>query len=164
MTKVLLFPVAVVGLAHGLGLGAEPPLIEKEFSRESDPKVIIEAAREFMHGDCVAEIDAAWDLWDYNGTDWKLAPVPVTLACLGPEFDNDSDDNLRIEFGVDSRFLPVAGVEGSVRMGQSNLRSLVHLAEQIERAMNVERRLIWSESGANFADVLKQAVGTFYVN
>ncbi len=41
----------------------------------------------------------------------KLAPAAVTLLCLGPEFENENGDQLRIEFGVDAR-LPMEGVEG----------------------------------------------------
>ena len=33
------------------------------------------------------EIEAAWELWQF-GSDWKLAPAAVTLACFGPAFDN----------------------------------------------------------------------------
>ena len=55
-------------------------------------------------------------------------------------------------------------VEGSLRMGQSNLQSLLHLVGDLERALDLESRQVWSESGANFAEMLKQALGTFHVN
>lgn len=142
---------------------AEPPLTELEFPVAPEPGDIVEAARAFMLADCACEIDAAWDLWDYDG-EWKLAPVSVTLACYGPEFDNGVGDHLRIEFGPDPRFLPATGVEGSLRMGESNLKSLLRLIGDLERTVDAERRQVWSESGANFADVLKQAVGAYHVN
>ncbi len=141
----------------------EPPLCELEFPVAPDMGAIVDAAREFMLADCACEIDAAWDLWDYEG-EWKLAPVQVMLACYGPEFDNEVGDHLRIEFGPDARFLPSAGVEGSLRMGESNLKSLLRLTGELESGLEVERRQLWSESGANFADVLKQAVGAYHVN
>jgi len=141
----------------------EPPLIEREFTVGTEIGPLIDAAREIMHSDCACELDAAWDLWDYDG-DWKLAPVPVILACFGPEFDNDIGDHLRIEFGPDTRFIPSSGVEGSLRLGESNLKSLLHLLGELERGLSVERRHVWSESGANFAEVLKRAVGVFHVN
>ncbi len=96
----------------------EPPLFEREFTPEADAKDVLEAAREFMHDDSAAEVDAAWDLWDHDGTEWKLAPVPVTISCFGPAFDNELGDQLRIEFGLDSRFLPKPGIEGAYRTGQ----------------------------------------------
>ena len=71
---------------------------------------------------------------------------------------------MRIEFGPDARFLPIAGVEGSLRMGQSNLRSLLHLVNDLEEVLDIESRQVWSESGANFADVLRSALGSYNVN
>jgi hypothetical protein len=54
--------------------------------------------------------------------------------------------------------------EGGLRMSQSNLKSLLHLVGDLEGALDLERRQVWSESGANFAEVLKQALGTQHVN
>lgn len=151
--------VRVYALEH-----AEPPLFEREFAPGADPKDLLESAREFMLDDCTCEVDAFWDLWEHNGVEWKLGPVPVTLVCSGPSFDNELADHLRIEFGIDSRFLPNPGLEGSLRMRQSNIRSLLHLVEEIGSNMKPERRTLWSESGANFADVLRQVLGTINVN
>jgi hypothetical protein len=151
--------VRVYALEH-----TEPPLFEREFAPGADAKDLLESAREFMLSDCTCEVDAAWDLWDHDGTEWKLAPVPVTLISFGPGFDNELEDQLRIEFGLDARFLPQPGIEGSLRIGQSNIRSLLHLVEEIDRVMKPERRSLWSESGANFADVLRHVIGTSYVN
>jgi len=146
----------------------EPPLVEREFPLEGDTgattSAILDYAAEFLHADCSCEVDTYWDLWQYEHNDWKLRPAAVTLACYGPDFDNDHDDQLRIEFGPDARFLPMAGIEGSLRMGQSNLKSLLHLVGDLERVLDLESRQVWSESGANFAEVLKQALGNFYVN
>ncbi len=142
----------------------EPPLFEREFAPGTDAHALLDSAREFSPDDCAVEIDAFWDLWDRNGEEWKLAPVSGTLAAFGPSFDNELEDHLRIEFGLDSRFLPTPGVEGALRIGQSNIRSLLHLVEEIDRVMKPERRSLWSESGANFADVLRHALGTINVN
>jgi hypothetical protein len=49
-------------------------------------------------------------------------------------------------------------------MQQSNLRSLLHLVGDIEKALPLDRRQVWSESGANFAAILQQAVGQFSPN
>src|SRR6185312_2184288 len=49
----------------------EPPQLEREFLPAADPQEMIAAARDFMQDDCLAEVDAAWDLFQYDG-DWKL--------------------------------------------------------------------------------------------
>jgi hypothetical protein len=141
----------------------EPPLFEQEFPPASKAGTLVEAAAELTHEDCCAEIDTFWDLWQYDG-DWKLAPASVRLLCQGPGFESDAGDHLRIEFGTDARFLPMEDVEKSVRMSRSNLRSLLRLVSDIERAVPVERRHIWSESGANFAELLAETVARLGVN
>jgi hypothetical protein len=143
---------------------AEPPLLEREFPLEVPVSEIVHAARDFMEADSACEVDTYWDLWSYESGDWKLAPAAATLIAYGPDFEHAEDDHLRIEFGPDARFLPIAGVEGSLRMGQSNLRSLLHLVGELESGLDLEKRQVWSESGANFADVLRQALGQYHVN
>jgi hypothetical protein len=130
---------------------AEPPLIE----RAMPPGV--EAYADFAASDCTVQVDGFWDLWQYDD-DWALKPAAVTLACFGPLFENEIGDHLRIEFGIDSRFLPQPGIEGSLRMVQSNIRSLLHLVGEIDQGLDLERRQLWSESGENFAEVLAEAV------
>ena len=141
----------------------EPPVFEREFPVVTAVDDIVDAMRDFLHPDCACEIDTFWDLWQYDG-DWKLRPAPLTLACYGPDFEKDHDDHLRIEFGLDALFLPIPGVDGSLRMGQSNLKSLLHLVSDLEGVLDMESRQVWSESGANFADVLRTALGSYNVN
>jgi len=88
----------------------------------------------------------------------------VTLACYGPRFDDEEAGMLRIDFGLDALFLPNPSIEGSLRMGQSNLRSLLRLVNEIENALPLDSRQLWSESGANFAEMLSQTLGKFGVN
>jgi len=142
---------------------AEPPLFEREFPIGAKPDAILAAASEFAKEDCTCQVETFWDLWERD-EDWRLGPASITLACFGPDFENEHDDDLRIEFGLDARFLPQPWVAGSPRMVQSNIRSLLHLVGDLERALDLERRQVWSESGANFAEVLKQALGTQHVN
>jgi len=135
----------------------EPPQIAQEFTPGTDPRIMIETAREFMHDDCVCEIDAAWDLWQFD-TEWKLAPAGVTLSCFGPVFDNDVGDHLRVDFGLESLYVPDPHIEGGLRTGQSNLKSLVHFIHEIERALPLERRNLWSESGESPAELITKAL------
>lgn len=141
---------------------AEPPLFERAFDPGAETAGLIAAARDFAQPDCCVEIDAAWDLWQF-AEEWKVLPSPVTLSCFGSGFENEtfvdlSGDNLRIDFGLDSKFLPSPEVAGSARIQQSNLRSLLYLGTQIEKALPLERRQLWSESGANFAAVLEETL------
>jgi hypothetical protein len=135
----------------------EPPQLERDFPPRVDPADLISIAGEFSLEDCVVEVDAAWDLWQFD-REWKLAPAAVTLSCFGPQFDNEVGDHLRIDFGPDARYLPDPGIEGSVRLSESNLKSLVTLTRQIEGAFKLERRRVWSDSGENPAELIAQSL------
>src|SRR5205823_8108084 len=102
----------------------------------------------------------AWDLWQYDG-EWKLQPATVTLACYGPRFDDDAAGLLRIDFGLDALFLPNPSIDGSLRMGQSNLRSLLRFVNEIEDVLPLDSRQLWSESGAKFAEMPSQSLGCY---
>lgn len=140
----------------------EPPQMEREFPKPADVRAMATAAGEFAHSDSAIEVDASWDLWQFDN-EWKLAPAVVTLICQGPGFESDHGDHLRIEFGPDACFLPIEGVEGSLRMGQSNLRSLLHLVSEIEKNLPLENRRLWSESGRNFAGALAETISDWDV-
>jgi hypothetical protein len=142
---------------------SEPPVVERPFEPSATPAEMLDAARDFAGSDCSVDIESCWDLWQFDG-DWKLTPVPVTISCIGPDFEQESDDHLRIDFGLDAKFLPMPGVQGALRMQQSNIRSLLYLVTQIEQALPLSRRQLWSESGANFAEILAKAVQGFSTN
>lgn len=135
----------------------EPTQLERDFAPGAEPRILIDAAREFMHDDCACEVDTAWDLWQFEG-EWKLAPSRVTLSCLGAQFDNHLGDHLRVDFGLDSQFIPDPEIEGGLRMGQSNLKSLVHFVHEVERALAIDRRQLWSESGTSPAEAIAKAL------
>jgi len=136
---------------------SEPPVLERPFDPGAEILDMIAAARDFAQPDCCVEIDAAWDLWQHQ-EDWQVRPSPVTISCFGSGFENESDDDLRVDFGLDSKFLPSPEIEGSLKIQQSNLRSLLYLGSQIEKALPLKRRQLWSESGANFAEVLEETL------
>jgi len=141
---------------------SEPTIFEEPFEPAVPLIEILDAAREFTGRDCAIDIETAWDLWQFSD-DWKLSPAPVTISCFGPDFEQESDDHLRIDFGLDAKFLPMPNVKGSLRMQQSNIKSLLHLVAEIESRLPLSRRQLWSESGANFAEVLAKAVQEFSV-
>lgn len=116
---------------------------------------------------------------------WKLAPTRVTLCCFGPDFDRSpsgdratpvnvqrtpvvefprpGDDaaigcSLEIEFGLDANYLPQPELPDSPRLIESNIKSLLKLVHDLDDALPVETRRLWSESGENFAEKLHQAL------
>ena len=122
---------------------AEPPVLERVFDWEADIESVMEAAREFENPDCCYLLDAYWDLWQFEGG-WKLKPSLVTLACFGPAFENEVGDNLRVECGTESAFLPQPDVQGSPVKIQSNIKGLLRLAHYLDDILAVEQRRLWS--------------------
>jgi hypothetical protein len=137
----------------------EPPLTEDVYEYPLDLDVMIEAARTFVGSDCAIELETHWELWDFADGEWKLAPAPVSILAFGPEFESESEDHVRINLGLDSRFLPNPSLPNHLFMAQSNVRSLLHLVEQFDRSLPVESRRLWTESGENFAEQLQAMVG-----
>jgi hypothetical protein len=135
----------------------EPPLVEQAFPEAVDVDTVIGVCGDFENADCAYQVQGWWELWRF-ASDWKLTPSRVSVLSFGPEFDNDVGDHLRIELGADTDFLPSPDAPQSARKAQSNLASIVRLTRELERAMPVERRSLWSDSGENFADQLDEAL------
>jgi hypothetical protein len=136
---------------------AEPALLERPFKSPPDIAGVLAAAKEFQHPDCCYRLETAWDLWQFD-TDWEVRPTPVSLCCLGPDFEQDLGENLRIEFGIETHFLPQPDLPNHATMTQSNVKSLLKLVHDLDDALRVEKRLLWTESGENFAEKLQQAL------
>jgi hypothetical protein len=135
----------------------EPPLFEQAFDEPPDIEAILAAIREYAAPDCGMFLDAHWDLWQYEN-DWKLAPSPVSLCCFAPGFESGTEDHLRVEFGIDTHFLPQPDLPKHLFMARSNVRSLLHLVHELDRSFSVESRRLWTESGENFADKLRESL------
>ena len=135
----------------------EPPLLELPMPDPLDIDAALASAKEFAGGDCAVQLEAKWDLWQH-GKDWEVTPTRVMLSCFGPRFEDEDADHLRIDFGLDASFLPQAELPNNAFMAQSNIRSLLHLAAELDRNLNVETKRLWSDSGENFADQLQWAV------
>jgi hypothetical protein len=145
----------------------EPPEFEEPFPQPLDPAAVIERAKCFLNADSCYELETAWDLWRWDPGErtgdkpenaWQLAPGKLTIACFGPEFDRNSDEHLRIDFGVESTFLPVPASPEGMAMIRANVQSLLRLVHDLEEKLSVERRLLWSESGENFAEKLRESL------
>ena len=141
----------------------EPPLLEKPVNGPLDASEILSVLGDYSGQDIAYRVESWWDLWQFNG-DWALAPARVGLACFGPEFDNGTErgsveqEDLCIEFGVDSHYLPQDNVPGSARLIESNIKSLLRLVHELDSALPVDRRRLETESGENFAEHLQQAL------
>lgn len=137
---------------------SQPPVTESRLEAGFDPGEVARLAGEFLNPDSGFEFITTWDLWRFDGRDWQLAPAVVSIFCFGPEFQSEEGEHLRIDFGDERQFLPQPDQKGFA-MVQSNIRSLLQLVHQIENELPVDRRQLWSESGDNFADKLKVALG-----
>ena len=143
----------------------EPPLLESPMNGPFDVEQVLEAMSAY-HGDDIGySIESWWDLWQYDGGDWKLGPARVLISCFGPDFDNGTEralgeqEDLRIDFGVDSRYLPKTDLIGSGRMTEQNIKSMLRLVHELDSALPVAKRKLETESGENFADRLQQVLG-----
>lgn len=118
---------------------------------------VLAAARDLQHADSSYRLETWWDLWQFD-VEWKLTPSRVALSCFGPLFQRESDADLEIEFGIDAHFLPQPEIPGSLRLVQSNIKSLLKLVHDLDDALPVETRRLWSESGENFSEKLQLAL------
>ena len=140
----------------------EPPLLERPMNGPVVISDLISALREFQADDLAYRIESWWDLWQFD-EDWDLRPARVALSCFGPDFDNGTErqvteqEDLRIDFGVDSNYLPRPDVPGSARLIESNIKSLLHLVHEVELLLPVAKRRLETESGENFSERLEQA-------
>ena len=137
---------------------AEPSILERAFPLPLDIPAVIAAAKEFANADSCYRLETGWDLWQYVENHWKLEPSGAALLCLGPQFEKDLGENLRIEFGIDTHFLPQPDLPNSIHMTQSNVKSLLKLVHDLDDALSVSKRLLWTESGENFAEKLQSAL------
>ena len=152
-----LSPRSTVMRVYAVNLN-EPIVFERAYPPPFDPANAVAIARELQHEDCAYQLECAWDLMELGEDDWQMAPVNVSLWCFGPAFENDVTDHIRIEFGLEDTFLPQPDDDASIRASHTNLRSLMHLVEEIGSKLPVERKHLWSESGINFAEKLQSAL------
>src|SRR6187551_522380 len=65
----------------------EPALYEESYVAPFDPEAALEAIREFASADVALELEAWWELWQYEKGEWTLAPARVNLLAFCPEFE-----------------------------------------------------------------------------
>jgi hypothetical protein len=136
---------------------SEPTVLEVPFPPPVPLEAVLAVATDFQNADACYRLESWWDLWQFDG-DWKLTPCRVGLGCFGPEFRNENGEHLSIEFGIDAQFLPQPEIDNSLRMIQGNIKSLLKLVHDLDDALPVETRQLWSESGENFSEKLDEAL------
>ena len=141
----------------------EPALLERPQNGPVDIEEIIEIFQDYSGEDVAYQVESWWDLWQFDG-DWKLAPARVLLSCFGPAFSNGTgekrgeQEDLRIDFGVDTHFLPQPEILGSAKLVESNIKSLLRLVHELDTALAVSKRKLETESGENFANRLQDVM------
>jgi hypothetical protein len=141
----------------------EPPLLERAMNGPADVSELVAAFRDYSGEDIAYRVESWWDLWQFDG-DWKLSPTRVSFACFGPDFDTGrgtgahEQEDLQLDFGVDSYFLPQPDLHESGKLIESNIRSLLRLVHDLESALPVAKRRLETESGENFAERLQRVL------
>jgi hypothetical protein len=136
---------------------SEPAIAEQALAMPDGIERVLTLMKEFHSADCSYRMETSWDLWQFEGSEWKIAPAKAALSCFGPEFQ-DSEAQLDVEFGIDALFLPQPGLPNAAQMAQFNVKSLLKLVHDLDNALNVDRRRLWSESGENFSERLQTAL------
>ncbi|MBI4889653.1 MAG: hypothetical protein HY821_03445 [Acidobacteria bacterium] len=131
----------------------EAPQLEEFIDGPPDGSAIASRAQEFLHDDCAFQVETRWDLYQWTG-EWELKPSKVLIEVYGPEFDSPRAEHVRIDFGPDRLFLPQEQSD-HLRPVQSNIRSLLHCAQDLEEELSAERRLLWSEEEEDFSERLR---------
>ena len=133
---------------------AEAALLEQSFAGPEQLADLTAALDVWQSPDTSFEVEASWDLMVKTGDDWRLSPVRVSLIAYGPEFERERGEDFRIEFGREAHFLPEGESPVSFRVIQGNIASLLRLVKDLDQTLAVKKRLLWSESGENFAERL----------
>jgi hypothetical protein len=131
----------------------EAPQLEEFIDGEIDAQYLVEQAQQFLHEDCAFQLETSWDVYQWDG-EWELKPAKVLIEVYGPDFDTACGEQMRIDFGAEGLFLPTEHSD-QLRPVQSNIRSLLHYAQDLENELSVDKRTLWTEEEENFADRLR---------
>ncbi|MDX2270088.1 MAG: hypothetical protein NW208_18440 [Bryobacter sp.] len=138
---------------------SEPALQEQVFDLSQGFDPLIETMGRWQSTDASFEVEGFWDLWQELPEGWRLSPARVNLFFYGPNFPSEWGEQIRIELGVEALFLPTFAMAGrELGLMQSNIRSLLRLRRDLEQTLSLSKINLWSESGENFADRLRQSM------
>ncbi len=131
----------------------EAPLLEEYYDGDLDPQAAASRVQEHLHTDIAVQVQLRWDIYQWTG-DWELRPSAVLLEVFGPEFESPRGEHLRLDLGPQRLYLPEPS-SSQLRPVQSNIRSILHLASDLENELVAGRRLLWTEDEENFAEKLQ---------
>ncbi len=138
----------------------EPTVLEQRFRPGVSPEEAILLASDLLHEDYAYTFEAFWDLWKLNADGpWTLQPSQVKFLVHGLQFDDEffqEAGHVEVDFGPDTAFLH-EGVALSPQVEEhvrANVQKLVEFVNQVEKNSAATARLLWSESGENFAQKL----------
>jgi hypothetical protein len=160
---------------------SEPPVFQQVYGRRiaagsdgtaalgAEPRAAVEEALELLHEDYAYEFQIGWSLWELEagpGLDARWARVSrlVRVTGFGALFDEgayEADGHIRVDFGFDAPFLEEDLEMDSVaaRHVEENVRQLVALTAEVEKASGATARLLWSELGESLAQRLAARLG-----
>ncbi len=146
---------------------SEPPAMEQEFAQGTEASYAMDLALEFQHPDCAYQIVVYWDLWEFrrNGEPggWRRTPRAVEIFAYGPEFEGREEErgHLELDLGLESPFLaeeePGDFAFDYGERVQANIQKLVDLTRGLSQSVRPQKRLLWTESGENFAEKIEQS-------
>lgn len=135
----------------------EPPVFERDYQAPYDLEAVMSDIREYWAMDSVLTLETGWDIWKLDA-DWHLSPNRVVIVAVGPEFEEEQEEQVRVELGSDDWFLARKGDPAAYKPIEQNVQSLLKLDQDLTQALQPDKRKLWSESGDNFAEKLRQSL------
>lgn len=136
----------------------EPEVSEEAFEEPVTIEQALKTAESFLHDDGSYEFVTHWDLWQRFDGEWLLRPQECRWTCFAPHYQNDTGDHIRIALGWEDQFLADPADPASTVPVASNLRSIARLAESLQTATGVDRRLLWSTSPEGLLSQLEETI------
>lgn len=129
----------------------EPPLVDERFTEGIPLAEALEALAEFLADDCAGEVELAWLLWRYSGSNWEQVPHPVRFQVIGSRFGEaaaDQDGHLLVDFGLDEVFLAELAPWGEATRKhlQANILQLLAFSHKLQAQLHPQRRKLWSDN------------------
>lgn len=137
----------------------ESPVLDERFTTPIPPEQALQVVEEFVHDDYAFEFEAAWDLWQWDGSSWTRRPSRVTVTAIGDRFAESvsrEQGHLLFDLGSDELFLAEHAQwnEETRRKVQLNVAQLLALTHRMQAELHSSARLLWSEDDSDLAQKL----------
>ncbi|MGH9736370.1 MAG: hypothetical protein ACRD8A_17500 [Candidatus Acidiferrales bacterium] len=123
---------------------SETPVMEDDLrAAPLDPDAIIGIIGEHIHSDGSYEVQAHWDLWEFDAASakWASGPQGLEISCYGEDYDEGfwrENGHIRVNLGFEHLFTGHAGLLGIRQIGKT-------VAESAEEARFLEA-MAWPEN------------------